>query len=113
MDAERFDQLATTFVAVGSRRWVIGGLLGGVLGLMRAGVAGATHRVGHHCTPSDQHPCPEGQTCRKASDVWTCQEDTCGAPGEPCKTVIDCCPINGLRFCILELGVCDNDPGTD
>jgi hypothetical protein len=112
MDAERFDQIATTLAAARSRRRVIGGLLGGVLGLRRLGVVGATHKTGHHCTPSDQHPCPDGQTCRQVRGAWTCQ-DTCGAPGAPCTTDDDCCPINGLRFCIPKVGVCDNDPGTD
>ena len=112
MDAERFDQLATIFAGVGTRRLVIGGLIGGVLGRMRAGVTGATHGTDHHCTPSDQHACPDEQTCRMVNGAWTCQ-DTCGAPGAPCETDYDCCSINGLQFCILEQSVCDNDPGTD
>jgi hypothetical protein len=112
MNAHRFDQLAKTCLAVGSRRWVIGGLLGGVLGLSWFGAVGATHKTGHHCTPSDNHPCDPGQTCRKVNDEWTCQ-GTCGAPGDPCTTDNDCCPINGLRYCILPGGICDNDPGTD
>ncbi len=46
MNAHRFDQLAKTCGAVGSRRSVIGGLLGGALGLSRIGAAGANHRPG-------------------------------------------------------------------
>jgi hypothetical protein len=112
MKGHRFDQLAKACTGVGSRRWVIGGLLGGVLGLSRFGAAEATHEDRHHCTPSDEHSCDPGQTCRKVSDEWTCQ-DTCRAAGEPCTTDNDCCPVNGIRFCILAEGVCDNDPGTD
>jgi hypothetical protein len=112
MNAHRFDQLAKTRVAVGSRRSVIGGLLGGVLGLSRISAAGANHKTGHHCTPTDKHACDAPLTCREVSGEWTCQ-DICRAPGEPCTTDDDCCPINGLRNCILDLGVCDNDPGTD
>jgi hypothetical protein len=112
MDAERLDHLAKDFVAVGSRRWVIGGLLGGVLGLSRFGVVAATHKIGHHCTPSDNHPCPEGQTCREVSGEWTSQ-GTCHAQGEVCATDSDCCA--GLRCC--PSGLCgsaiDNCDGLD
>lgn len=112
MDAARLDQFATTLAAASSRRRVIGGLFGAVLSRSRIGVAEANHRPDHHCTPSDQHACPEGQTCRNENGAWTCQ-DTCLAPGAPCTTDNDCCPIAGIRFCIPEAGVCDNDPGTD
>ncbi len=111
MNAHRFDQLAKTCVAVGSRRSVIGGLLGGVFGLSRISTAGAGHKPGHHCTPSDHHPCENGE-CREVNGEWTCH-DTCHAPNQPCTADIDCCPIDGVRHCILDLGVCDNDPGTD
>ena len=112
MNARHFDHLAKACAAVGSRRWVIGGLLGGVLALSRIGAAGAHEtKTGHHCTPSDNHSCPEGQSCRQVNDEWTCQ-DACGAPGAPCTTDNDCCPINGIRFCTPDLR-CDNDPGTD
>ena len=91
MDTERFDQLAKAFVAVGSRRWVIGGLLGGVLGLSRIGAAGASHKPGHHCTPSAQarlsgNLCvPWGRSARratsaartKASTVFCCEDFRC------------------------------------
>ncbi len=112
MDTERFDQLARAFVAVGSRRRVIGGLLGGVLGPSRIGAAGANHKPGHHCTPSAKHACPEGQTCREVSGEWTCQ-GTCHALGEVCATDSDCC--EGLRCC--PSGLCesatDNCDGLD
>ena len=122
MDTERFDRLAKAFAAVGSRRWVIGGLLGGVLGLSRFGVAGANHKIGHHCTPSDNHPCPEGQTCREVSGEWTCQ-GTCLAPRAVCETDNECCqdePSNceavkpgcgdpAARQCCRPSGSCTDD----
>jgi hypothetical protein len=112
MYVEPLDYLAKACVAVGSRRWVMRGLLGSLLGLSGIGAARANHKTGHHCAPSDKHPCPSGKTCREVSGEWTCQ-DTCRAPGEPCTTDYDCCPINGIWFCIPDIGVCDNDPGTD
>jgi hypothetical protein len=112
MYAEPFDHLAKACVAVGSRRWMIGGLLGGLLGLSRFRAAGANHKTGHHCTPSDKHPCPAGQTCREVSGQWTC-EVTCYALGEVCATDNDCC--DGLRCC--PSGLCesaiDNCDGLD
>jgi hypothetical protein len=112
MDAERFDQLATTFAAVGSRRWVIGGLFGGVLGLSRIGVTGANHRIDHHCTPSHNHPCPDGQTCREVGGTWTC-EVICQALAEVCATDNDCC--EGLRCCPSDRceSAVDNCDGLD
>ena len=112
METQRFDHLTKILAEVGPRRRVIVGLLAGVLGVSRFGGAGAHHKPGHHCTPSDNHPCPDGQTCREVSGQWTCQ-GTCRAPGQPCTTDDDCCPIDGLQYCILNIGVCDNDPGTD
>ena len=76
MYPEHFDHLTKACVAVGSRRWMIGGLLGGLLGVSRYGAAGANHKTGHHCTPSDRHPCPVGQSCREVSGEWIC-EVTC------------------------------------
>ena len=112
MYAEPFDHLAKASVAIGSRRWMIGGLLGGLLGLKRVSATRANHKIGHHCTPSDRHPCPDGQTCRKVSDEWTC-EVTCFALGKVCATDYDCC--NGLRCCLS--GFCesaiDNCDGLD
>ncbi len=112
MHAARLDNLAKTCGAVGSRRWAIVGLLGGVLGLNRIDTVGAGHRLRHHCTPSDKHPCPEGQTCREVSGEWTC-EVICYAQGEICATDNDCC--DGLRCC--PSGFCesaiDNCDGLD
>jgi hypothetical protein len=104
MYAESFDHFAKTYVAVGSRRWMIGGLLGGLLGVSRFGAAGANHKTGHYCTPSDNHPCPAGQTCREVSGEWTC-EISCYALGEVCATDNDCC--EGLQCC--PGGLCESD----
>ena len=112
MDPEHFDHLTKACVAVGSRRWMIGGLLGGLLGVSRYGAAGANHKTGHHCTPSDKHPCPVGQTCREVSGEWIC-EVTCYTLGEVCAADNDCC--EGLRCC--PSGLCesafDNCDGLD
>ena len=90
MDAQHFDQLAKSFVAAGSRRSVIAGLLGGVMGLSRIRVAGATHKTGHHCTPSDNHDCETclslGSTCNPAAP--TCCQDQ-PSPVSCCQQVID------------------------
>jgi hypothetical protein len=74
MNAYRFDRFAKTLVAAGSRRSVIGGLLGGVIALSRIGAAGATHKTGHHCAPTDNHACTAPQTCREVDGEWTCQD---------------------------------------
>ena len=112
MDPEHFDHLTKACVAVGSRRWMIGGLLGGLLGVSRYGAAGANHKTGHHCTPSDKHPCPVGQTCREVSGEWIC-EVTCYTLWEVCAADNDCC--EGLRCC--PSGLCesafDNCDGLD
>jgi hypothetical protein len=112
MYPEHFDHLTKACVAVGSRRLMIGGLLGGLLGVSRYGAAGANHKTGHHCTPSDKHPCPVGQTCREVSGEWIC-EVTCYALGEVCAADNDCC--EGLRCC--PSGLCesafDNCDGLD
>jgi hypothetical protein len=112
MDGVRVDHLAKAYLAGGSRRWMIGGLLGGVLGLSRIDGAGANHKPGHHCTPSDKHPCPDGQTCREVRGEWTC-EVICHALGEVCATDNACC--EGLRCC--PSGLCestfDNCDGLD
>jgi hypothetical protein len=126
MDAHRFDQLTKTFVRAGSRRSVIGGLLGGVIALSRSRAAGATHKTGHHCTPSDNHPCgtclglravcpTSGECCQDDLEPTSCEvvEDVgtgkvCGGSAEPrcclsaggsCADNCECC---GARFC------CDN-----
>ena len=93
MDAHRFDQLAKNCVVTGTRRSLIGGLLGGVLGLSRIAAAGANHKPGHHCTPADKHACPAPQTCREVDGDWTCQdpEITCLAGGSPCTSDTECC----------------------
>lgn len=114
MDARHFDQLARTVVAVRSRRSVIAGLLGGVLSLSRIRTVGAGHKPRHHCTPSDQHPCLEGE-CRELNGEWTCQE-TCVAPGDRCDASSVCCKAAGQTFgCELTAPepFCDNDPGDD
>ena len=107
MDAHRFDHLAKGLGAAGSRRWAIGGFLGGMLGLSRIGAAGAGHKLGHHCTPSDKHACPEGQTCREVSGEWTCQ-GTC-LLGAVCATDNDCCAPLCCDNPTGTLGVCDTD----
>jgi hypothetical protein len=96
MNDAQFDQVTKVFGTVGSRRLVLGGLLGGVLGLGRLGVAGASHKHRHHCTPSHRHPCPAGQACRQVSGEWMC-ESTCQALEEVCVTDNDCC--EDLRCC--------------
>jgi hypothetical protein len=107
MDARRFDQLAKAYVAVGSRRSVIAGLLGGVLGLSRIGAGGANHHPRHHCTPSHKHACRQGQTCRKVSGAWTCQQD-CLGDDETCQTHAQCCSL-----CCDTGDKCGNDCGSD
>jgi len=112
MYAESFDHLAKACVAVGSRRLMMGGLLGGLLGVSRFAAAGANHKTGHHCTLSDKHSCPAGQTCREASGEWTC-EVSCSALGEICAVDNDCC--EGLRCCpggLCESAI-DNCDGLD
>lgn len=112
MYAESSNHLAKACGAVGSRRWVMRGLLGSLLGLSGIGAARANHKTGHHCSPSDKHPCPSGQTCREVSGEWTC-EIICYALGEVCATDNDCC--EGLRCC--PSGLCesaiDNCDGLD
>ena len=113
MNAHRFDQLAKTCGVVGSRRSVIGGLLGGALGLSRIGATGANHRHRHHCTPSDQHPCDPGQTCLEVSGEWTCQ-DTCLAWRAVCATSQECCQDQQTPvFCCQQFAggptICDTD----
>ena len=93
MDTERFDQLAKAFVAVGSRRWVIGGLLGGALGLSRIGAAGANHKPGHRCTPSAKHAC----------------QGTCVALGQVCATSDECCQDQASTVFCCEDFRCDTD----
>jgi hypothetical protein len=137
MNAHRFDQLAKTCGAVGSRRSVIGGLLGGALGLSRIGATGANHRPRHHCTPSDQHPCDaclalkdvcgtseeccqDGLgpiSCGAASDVETAKvcgdagTSQCCRPGDgSCISDCDCC--GALRCCDFRC-INDNCDGED
>jgi hypothetical protein len=66
------------------------GLLGGVMGLSRIRGTGATHKTGHHCTPSDNHDCETclslGSTCDPAAP--TCCQDQ-PSPVSCCKQVID------------------------
>jgi hypothetical protein len=137
MDDHRFDRIAKTFAAAGSRRLVIGGLLGGVMGLSRISAAGATHKTGHHCTPSDNHACETclglqavcptsaeccqdqlvAMSCEVVADVGT--EKLCGGSGEPqcchldggsCANNCECC---GTRFCCDNQCVNDNCDGLD
>jgi hypothetical protein len=112
MRAQRFDHLVKACSAAGSRRWMVRGLLGGVLGLSRVAAAGANHKIEHHCTPSDQHACAEGQTCREVSGAWACQ-NICLALGEVCASDNDCC--EGLRCCPSHLceSAIDNCDGLD
>jgi hypothetical protein len=111
--AEGFDHLAKSWSAVGSRRWMLGALLGGVFGPRRIGAADAHDtKTGHHCTPSDHHPCENGE-CRQVNDEWTCQ-DTCVVGGQPCVMHSDCC----APWCCeipagATFGFCDNDCGSD
>ena len=112
MNVERFDDFAKASSVAGSRRYVIRGLLGGLLGLSRVAAAEANHKIGHHCTPSDQHACAEGQSCREVSGAWKCQ-NTCLALGEVCVADDDCCV--GLRCCPSRLceSAIDNCDGLD
>jgi hypothetical protein len=108
MDAVRFDHFAKGLGTVGSRRWVIGGLLGSVLGLSRVGAAGANHKTGHHCTPAAKHACDPGQTCRKVSGAWTCQ-GTCLGEAGTCVLNADCCGLccNADNLCDATSCVAD------
>lgn len=108
MDTARFDQVTKSLVEVSSRRWVIGAIFGGVLGLSRSREAGATHRPGHHCTPSHNHPCPDGQTCREVGGTRTC-EVFCQVLQEACTTDTDCCPPLCCDNPTGTRGVCDTD----
>jgi hypothetical protein len=137
MDAQRFEQLAKTCVAVGSRRSVIGGLLGGVLGLSRISAAGATHKTRHHCTPSDNHDCgtclglqavcaTSGECCQDELEPTSCEivadfdtDKVCGGSGDPqccrpdggsCANNCECC---GTRFCCDNQCINDNCDGLD
>jgi hypothetical protein len=92
MDIGRFDQLAKACGVAGSRRWAIAGLFGSVLALSRIGAARATHRPGHHCTPSDEHAGDPEQTCREVNGEWTCQ-NTCLGEHETCIDSSDCCGL--------------------
>jgi hypothetical protein len=91
---------------------VIGGLLGGVLGLRRIGAVRAGHKIGHHCTASDRHPCENGE-CREVNGEWTCQV-TCLALGAVCVRIEDCCPdpASTVFCCVNTPGgptICDTD----
>jgi hypothetical protein len=137
LDAHRFDQLAKTFGGVGSRRSVIGGLLGGVMGLSRISAAGATHKTGHHCTPSDNHACEtclvpralcatSAECCQDELEPTSCEvvenfdpDKVCGGSGESqccrldggsCANHCDCC---GTRFCCDNQCINDNCDGLD
>jgi hypothetical protein len=92
MDAERFDQIAKAWIAVGSRRRVIGGLLGGVLGLRRIGAARANHKPGHRCTPSVNHDC---ESCLLL-------EATCVVLNDECCEGLQCCARTGTCQSILD-----------
>jgi hypothetical protein len=112
------------------------GLLGGVMGLSRIRGTGATHKTGHHCTPSDNHDCETclslGSTCDPVAPA--CCQDTptncevvenfdpdkvCGSSGESqccrldggsCANHCDCC---GTRFCCDNQCINDNCDGLD
>jgi hypothetical protein len=112
MDARSFDHLAKTFDAVGSRRLAIGWFLGGVFGLSRIG-GGATHKTGHHSSPSHRHRCLAGQECRQVRGEWTCQ-DTCRDFGAGCASAAECCQDqDDPVFCRAQTpdgpAICDTD----
>ena len=108
MEAERFDQFAKAYVALGSRRWVMGGLLAGVLGLSRIGAVRATHKPGHHCTPSDNHPC---ETCDALREVCTAPEECCQDEPTSCEpvTAAGCAGSGEARCCHPFDGSCTTD----
>ncbi len=92
MDSKRFDEITKQLAASADRRAVLkrlaGGALGGLFGL-RALEAGATHKPGHHCTPSDQHSCPEGYTCVNKECVK--DKPPCSGSGKGCDKTHPCC----------------------
>ena len=119
MDGQRFDDLTRTLTHGASRRRVVRGLLGGVLGalgatlgLRRAGAQGACSAYGRVCTYTGcctggaecvcyrnghcRCLCPAGSSCPAGAtfDPATCR-CTCTATGQPACGVgaaATCCP---------------------
>ena len=89
MDKDRFDDVVKSLAAGADRRSVLkriaGGALGGLLGLAGASRAGATHKKGHHCTPSGKHACPEGYTCVDHTCVKTPPPKECADKDQSCQ----------------------------
>ena len=111
MDADRFDRIAKTLAASGSRRRVLGGLLGGALGLFgplvqeraAAGHFGCKH-VGRSCTR--RRECcsgicqgPRGRKSCRAHGTGTCQ-----AGQNSCEGASVSCNGNSSCFCQVTTG---------
>ena len=125
MDAARFDHLTRAFSTIHSRRRVLAGVLAGAFGASGIRAARATHTLGHHCTPSDRHACPDGQPCRKVDGRWTCVTDAACTPSGavcdpedpdpgPCCDPDDACvtsPSAAARVCCIPPGGHCGDPG--
>ena len=94
MDQDRFDGIVKELSGSASRRDALkrlaGGALGGLLALGGAGRAGATHKPGHHCTPSGKHACPKGYTCVDHECVKTPPKPTCADKYQSCKYTACC-----------------------
>ena len=95
MDPDRFDRIAKSLAAPGSRRRVLGGLLGGALGLLGRGRAAADHGCRHPGAA-----CTRGtQCCSRDCRSGTCRctrTSQCPRPGpdRPC-TVAACDKATG------------------
>ena len=103
MDQERFDEITRALANNTDRRAVFkrlaGGALGGLLGLAGVGAAGATHKKGHHCTPSDKHSCPTGYECVKQGKKWTCVKPPTDCRKTGCPDGHECKYYDGKHVC--------------
>ena len=127
MDADRFDRLARTLAASASRRRVLrgltGGVLGGVLGLVGLEEAAAACRLsGQRCSPANAccngARCLDGRCrCKTGQGFEACNgpgtkcvntntsEQHCGACDQPCPTGAVC--IDGVCTCPPGTEACD------
>ena len=107
MDADRFDAMARSLVALRTRRGMLGAVLGGTLGLLglaetaadkRRNKKGGKGKKGKKGKKSPPTPCAE--TCSGCCDDDDCRLGTetaaCGGGGEPC---VDCADVGAGQTC--------------